>query len=194
MLSVIIPTFESERALLATLAVLVTGAVDGIVREVIIADGGSRDATAEIADVAGCRMMVSTAALGARLHEAATSARGPWLLFLQPGTAFEGSWIVEVRRFVEAAERSGRAELSAGVFRRTADAGAPRPILLAAAGLIRAALGRREPRQGLLIAKRFYAALGGHRADVSDPETHLLRRLGRKRTIMLRCAAITVEG
>ena len=193
MLSVIIPTFKSERALLATLAVLVTGAVDGIVREVIIADGGSRDATAEIADVAGCRMMTSTAPLGARLHEAATSARGPWLLFLRPGTTFEGSWIAEVRRFIAAAERSGQAEPSAGVFRHSADSSAPQPILRAAAGLVGAALGRREPRQGLLIAKRSYATLGGHRADVSDPQTDLLRRLGRKRTTVLRCAAIMVD-
>jgi glycosyltransferase involved in cell wall biosynthesis len=194
MLSVIIPTFESERALLATLSVLVAGAVDGIVREVIIADGGSRDATAEIADVAGCRMMGSNAPLGARLHEAATSARGPWLLFLRPGTSFEGSWIAEIRRFIAAAERSGEAEPSAGIFRRSADAGLPQPIWREAAGLIRAALGRREPRQGLLIAKRSYAALGGHHADVSDPESDLLCRLGRKRIILLRCAAIMVEG
>jgi Glycosyl transferase family 2 len=194
MLSVIIPTFESERALLATLSVLVAGAVDGIVREVIIADGGSRDATAEIADVAGCRMLASTAPLGARLHEAATSARGPWLLFVRPGTSFEGSWTAEIRRFIAAAEHAGEAEHSAGMFRRSAGADAPQPIWREAGGLIRAALGRREPRQGLLIAKRLYGALGGHRADVSDPETELLRRLGRKRTIMLRCAAIMVEG
>jgi glycosyltransferase involved in cell wall biosynthesis len=194
MLSVIIPTFESERALLATLAVLVTAAVDGIVREVIIADGGARDATAEIADVAGCRMMTSTAPLGARLHEAATSARGPWLLFLRPGTTFEGNWIVEVRRFIESAERSGQAERLAGLFRHSADLGAPQPILKEAARLIRAALGRRDPRQGLLIAKSSYTTLGGHHADVSDPEADLLRRLGRKRTIILRCAAIVIEG
>src|SRR5271165_1884646 len=118
MLSVIIPTLESERPLVATLAVLVTGAVAGIVREVIIADGGSRDATAEIADFAGCRMVASTAPLGARLQEAATSARGPWLLFLRPGTTFEGSWIAEVGRFIETAERSGQAEPSAAIFRR----------------------------------------------------------------------------
>jgi len=194
MLSVIIPTFKSERVLLATLSVLVAGAVDGIVREVIIADGGSRDATAEIADITGCRMLVSTAPLGARLHEAATSALGPWLLFLRPGTSFEGSWIAEIRRFIAVAERSGEAEPFAGIFRRSADAGVPRPIWREAAGLIRAALGRRDPRQGLLIAKRSYAALGGHRADVSDPETDLLSRLGRKRITLLRCAAIMVEG
>ena len=50
MLSVVIATHDSERALLPTLAALVAGAAAGVVREVIIADGGSRDETCEIAD------------------------------------------------------------------------------------------------------------------------------------------------
>src|ERR1700745_3973721 len=55
MLSVIIATDESERALVATLAALVPGATAGAVREVIVADKGSRDPTAEAAEHAGCR-------------------------------------------------------------------------------------------------------------------------------------------
>ena len=42
MLSVIIATDESERVLVPTLSALVPGATAGIVREVIIADAGSR--------------------------------------------------------------------------------------------------------------------------------------------------------
>ncbi len=38
-----------------TLAALVPGATAGIVREVIVADGGSRDDTEKVADIAGCR-------------------------------------------------------------------------------------------------------------------------------------------
>ena len=52
MLSVVIATQDSERALLPTLAALVAGAVAGLVREVIIADASSRDATVTIADEA----------------------------------------------------------------------------------------------------------------------------------------------
>ena len=61
MLSVVIATHDSERALLPTLAALVAGAAAGVVREVIIADAGSRDATAAIADGAGCRVLISSA-------------------------------------------------------------------------------------------------------------------------------------
>ena len=64
MLSVIIATHESERTLVPTLAALVPGATAGLLGEVIVADAGSRDATAEVADVAGCRFMASTDAAG----------------------------------------------------------------------------------------------------------------------------------
>ena len=53
MLSVIIATHESERALVPTLAALVPGAAAGLLAEVVVADAGSRDATAEVADIAG---------------------------------------------------------------------------------------------------------------------------------------------
>ena len=58
MISVIIATNESERPLLPTLAALVPGAMAGIVSEVIVADAGSHDGTAAVADVAGCRFVV----------------------------------------------------------------------------------------------------------------------------------------
>src|SRR2546425_230718 len=77
MLSVVIATHDSERALLPTLAALVAGAAAGIVREVIVADAGSHDATTAIADGAGCRVLVSAQRRGARLKAAAEAARAP---------------------------------------------------------------------------------------------------------------------
>ncbi len=50
MLSVIVATHESERALVPTLAALVPGATAGLLGEVVVADAGSRDATAEVAE------------------------------------------------------------------------------------------------------------------------------------------------
>ena len=68
MLSVIIATHESERALVPTLAALVPGAAAGLIGEVVIADAGSRDATAEVAEIAGCRFISSSDPLGVRLN------------------------------------------------------------------------------------------------------------------------------
>src|SRR5262249_39770888 len=89
MLSVIIPTLNSERLLVPTLAMLISGAMSGIVREVTIVDGGSTDATLQVADVAGCEVAVSSAPLGRRLHAAAAAARSPWLMFLRAGTVLD---------------------------------------------------------------------------------------------------------
>jgi glycosyltransferase involved in cell wall biosynthesis len=67
MLSVVIPTHDSGYLLLPTLAALVAGAAAGLVREVIVADAGSQDATAEIADAAGCRLLRAPGGHEARL-------------------------------------------------------------------------------------------------------------------------------
>jgi len=191
MLSVVIPTHESERDLVRTLAILVAGAAAGVVREVIVADGGSRDATAEVADYAGCRVLISENSLGERLRAAAATARAPWLLFLNPGTLLDATWIDDTVRFIEgngaraAAFRPGRA---------AATATATASMLGEALSLLRLALGGRpRPAQGLLIAKDFYDSIGGHH-DGADAEADLLRRLGRRHIAMLRSAAMSARA
>jgi hypothetical protein len=150
-----------------------------MVREVIVADPGSGDATVEIADGAGCRVLALTARQrGALLKTAAESARAPWLLFLEPGAVPDGAWIEETSRFIAEAEHGNRA-----VFRSGPGALRPRlrDALLAAWSAIG---GRTTARQGLLIAKAQYEALGGHR-EVPDPEQELIRRVGRRRIVLL---------
>jgi glycosyltransferase involved in cell wall biosynthesis len=71
MFSIILATHDSERALVPTLAALVPGATAGIVREVIVTDGGSHDQTEQVADIAGCRFLASAAPRGGRLKAAA---------------------------------------------------------------------------------------------------------------------------
>ena len=93
MLSVIIATQNSERALVPTLAALVSGATAGLISEVLIADGGSRDDTAAVADVAGCSFLALDGRSARRLKAAAGKARAPWLLFLRPGTVLDAPWI-----------------------------------------------------------------------------------------------------
>lgn len=187
MLSVIIATDESERALVATLAALVPGATAGAIREVIVADKGSRDQTAEVADVAGCRLLVTPAPLAGRLRAAAAVARAGWLMFLRPGVAPDATWIPEVMRFVEDAELAGRAKPTAAVFSRAPGS----PSLFTRLK----SLARRgpKPEQGLIVAKRLYDSLGGHRDAVTDCETDLLRRLGRGRLAVLRTPAIIID-
>jgi hypothetical protein len=184
MISVVIGTRDSEVLLASTLAALVPGAVAGLVREVIVADGGSTDATATVADVAGCRFFISVESLGARLSVAATMARADWLLFLRPGSVPGSRWIDEVQRFLQEAQQN--TPMRAAVFR-------PRPSrsrLATALTLLATAVGALpRPERGLLIAKSHYNALGGHRASDRDPEGGFMRRIGRRRIELLRSRA-----
>jgi glycosyltransferase involved in cell wall biosynthesis len=202
MISVIIPTMNNERSLVPTLAMLVPGAMSGLVRDVTLADAGSTDDTAAIADAAGCNMLVSKSPLGPRLREAAASARGPWLMFLRSGTVLDTDWLDEIALFVAGANSdegrrvdssvhglSGSSTLGiAAVFRRAASPRAASPFAAAVITRMAALTGRPHPDQGLLIATRLYGELGGHR-DVADPEAELARRLGRRRIQVLRSAA-----
>jgi hypothetical protein len=191
MLSVIIATENSERPLVATLAALVPGALAGLVREVIVADAGSRDETVKVADIAGCKTIASAAPIGARLKSAAGAARGPWLLFLRPGAVPDASWIDEVRRFAIDAERT---HAQAAVFRATATPTRMRTALAEALAQIVALAARPRPQQGLLIAKQHYEKLGGHAVDGVDPEGEFLHRLGRRRIARLQSAVTMTRG
>jgi hypothetical protein len=168
-----------------TLAPLVSGATAGVVSDVIVADAASSDATAEVADLAGCRYLASQGPAGVRLKNAAREARAPWLMFLRPGTVPEPGWIEAVETFIG----SGRDAAQAAIFRLRHDDFAE-PGLAAALGALRAALfgTTPTPAQGLLISRRLYDSLGGHPAG-EDAEAALLKRLGRRRLALLSAAA-----
>ena len=195
MLSVVIATHDCERALVLTLAPLVAGAAEGVIREVIVADAGSSDQTAAVADMAGCRLLVSSGSIAVRLGAAIASAQAPWLMILRPGVVLDATWTGEVSRFMAESEAGAGRDVRAAVFRAAQRGnGGPAAMLREAFGLIRAALGGRpRPDQGLVIPRALYYQIGGYRTDVAFPENDLLRRLGGRRIVTLRCAALSIE-
>jgi glycosyltransferase involved in cell wall biosynthesis len=183
MLSAIIATHESERMLVPTLSALVPAVATGLLREVVVADAGSRDATAEVAEIAGCRFISSQEPLGVRLKAAAAATKAPWLMFLRAGTVPGPGWISAAERFIQAADMIDKPR--AAVFRPAGIADMMRPGLAEMLAVMRVAFGGApSPEQGLMIARRFYAALGGHE-DGDNAERALLRKLGRRRITML---------
>ncbi|MBZ9797493.1 glycosyltransferase [Mesorhizobium sp. ES1-4] len=91
MLSVLIETRNDEEGLARTLATLIGGAVEGVVREVVVCDAGSSDQTHRVAEHAGCQYLGS-GGIAAGIKQ----AKGDWLLLLEPGARLAEGWIEAV--------------------------------------------------------------------------------------------------
>jgi glycosyltransferase involved in cell wall biosynthesis len=191
MVSVVIPTFNSEAHLARCLTALVPAAVDGLVREVLIVDGGSTDATAKIADSSGATFIRGERSFGQQLATGAHAAKGRWLLFLRAGTVLCGSWEEEAAKFMRTVDFGERPE-SAAVFRFSLDDGgfraACRQITMRLRGSL---LALPCGEQGLLISRQLYDALGGFRPLTLMEDMDIARRLGRQRIKRLRADAVT---
>jgi rSAM/selenodomain-associated transferase 2 len=180
-LSVIIPTLNAVRALPAAVA-----AVGGGI-ELIVADGGSQDDTADVARRLGARVVTAPPGRGPQLIAGADAAQGPWLLFLHADSVLEADWRAEAVDFM-----SGANVMGAAVFRFALDEPSRR-----ARWLERAVAWRGRVfclpygDQGLLIHKEFYRALGGYGALPLMEDVDIVRRIGCKRLRVLRSAAVT---
>jgi rSAM/selenodomain-associated transferase 2 len=191
MISVIIPTLNAQATLAQTLAALVPAAVDGLIREAIVADGGSSDRTLAIADSAGAELVRASGGRGSQLAAGAAKARFPWLLFLHADTAPEPGWEREVNQFMEGVDTGAR-PVAAAAFRFALDDRGARPRVLEGLVALRCtALRLPYGDQGLLIPRRLYAEIGGYRPLPLMEDVDLVRRLGRRRIVMLRARAIT---
>jgi glycosyltransferase involved in cell wall biosynthesis len=187
MISVVVPTLNAQATLPRCFDSLIAATVHGVVREVIVADGGSADDTLAIADAAGARIKKGGKSRASQLVTGAAAARHEWLLFLQPATALAPGWEVEAEAFIA---RSTLERPSAAAFRfglDEFDSGARRAETLAAlrCWLFKLPYGD----QGLLIPKRFYKHLGGYR-DKAREDIDLVRRIGARRLVMLRSRAV----
>jgi glycosyltransferase involved in cell wall biosynthesis len=138
MLSVLIETMNDEEGLARTLASLIGGAVEGVVRDVIVCDAGSTDQTHRVAEHAGCHF--GTGGIAAAIGQ----AKGDWLLFLEPGARLAEGWIDEV------VAHTAKQAVPARFSRARADR---------APFLARVFSGKRALAEGLVISKRQAAAL-----------------------------------
>jgi rSAM/selenodomain-associated transferase 2 len=179
-LSVVIPTLNAAASLGTTLAGL--GGAD----EVIVADGGSTDATRTLAARAGACLVAAPRGRGPQLAAGAAAATCDWLLFLHADTALAPGWRAAADAFAAIHPDT------AAYFRLRLDDPAPaaRRIERVAAWRARA-LGLPYGDQGLLIPTLLYRALGGYRALPLMEDVDLARRVGRARLVGLPLAATT---
>jgi len=129
-ISVVVPTLNAAEGLPMTLAALAPAALGGLVREVVISDGGSTDDVAEIADAAGARFIVGRRGRGVQLAQGAAEARGRWLLFLHADTQLEPGWENDASALIESGEDN------VGVFSLRFDEAGVAPALVAGGAMI----------------------------------------------------------
>lgn len=191
MITVVIPTLNAEEGLPATLTSLVPAAISGLVREVIIVDGGSTDRTLQIADDAGATVVQATGGRGAQLKAGAERARFPWLLFLHADTVLDGDWEREADGFMERVDKGIR-PATAAAFRFSLDDTGFKPRLIEAFVHLRCSVFRLPyGDQGLLIPKALYDQLGGFKPIPLMEDVEIVRSLGRRRLMLLRSRTVT---
>ncbi|MCL4765644.1 MAG: TIGR04283 family arsenosugar biosynthesis glycosyltransferase [Hyphomicrobiaceae bacterium] len=191
MISVVIPTLNAGCVLAPALSALIPAMVDGLVREVIVADAGSTDCTLEIAEAAGTEIVRSEPGRGSQLIAGAQRARFPWLLFLHADSVLEPGWHGEASAFIARVE-TGQRPPAAAAFRFALDDVGFRPRLIEAGVSLRCALLRLPyGDQGLLVPARLYREIGGYRPMPLMEDVDMVRRLGRRRLTMLRSRAVT---
>lgn len=160
----------------------------GLVREVVVADAGSTDATLAIADEMGAVVVTGARGRGAQLATgAAAAAKGQWLLFLHADTVLAADWPDAVLAFV----RAGGPDRAAA-FTLAFDEDGPAARRTAGLANWRArALGLPYGDQGLLISRALHDALGGFRDMPLMEDVDMVRRIGRRRMTILPTVATT---
>lgn len=91
-LSVVIPTLNAENGLPACLAALMEGLEAGLIRELVISDGGSSDRTLQIAEEVGAVVVTGAASRGGQLRRGVAASKGGWVLLLHADTVLDPGW------------------------------------------------------------------------------------------------------
>jgi rSAM/selenodomain-associated transferase 2 len=184
--SVVIPTRDAVQRIGPCLGALGQALMEGVIHEVIIADGGSSDAIAEVADSIGARLVTATPGRGPQLAAGAEAARGDWLLFLHADTVLAPGWGAAVLAHIQT--RPGMA----GYFALRFDTGGPMARIVAGWANLRSSLfALPYGDQGLLVSRKLYDATGGYPQIPLMEDVALIRRIGRRRLQGLSAVAVT---
>ena len=187
-LSIIMPTLNAGEGLRRSLPPLAALNALNLVHEVIFADGGSTDETYDIAEAAGARVVAAERGRGQQLAEAATVAKGRWLLFLHADTRLDPRWHEPVWSFMLEPGNIRRA----GFFRFKLNDGRKRAKFLEWLVELRVELfGLPYGDQALLISRDFYREIGGFKPVPLMEDVDIVRRIGRCRLVRLPLDAIT---
>ncbi len=153
-ISVIVPTLNAEKRLGQCLQSLMPGLEAGLIRELIVSDGGSDDATVMIAKEWGAEVVSGPASRGGQLRRGCAAAQGQWFLVLHADTELDPNWVGPVVAHL--------ATRRAGWFRLAFAKGGLAGSIVAVWANLRSRLGLPYGDQGMLIPAPLYASVGGY--------------------------------
>ncbi|GAA6208413.1 TIGR04283 family arsenosugar biosynthesis glycosyltransferase [Cognatishimia sp. WU-CL00825] len=182
-LSIVIPTLDAEEDLAATLMALMEGLSAGLIREVIVSDGGSQDRTLKIADEAGAVVVSGAASRGGQLRRGAEAAKADWVMFLHADTNLAPGWSAAVEAHLPS-DKAGYCRL------QFADGGWQGRWVARWANLRSALFGLPYGDQALVLSKELYQSTGGYR-DMPLMEDVAMARALKGRLVALPIVATT---
>ncbi|MEM1163179.1 MAG: TIGR04283 family arsenosugar biosynthesis glycosyltransferase [Pseudomonadota bacterium] len=173
-ITVIIPTLNVADRIGPCLGAVGEALFSGLLRDVILADGGSTDAIADIADGTGATLVAAPKGRGSQLAAGADAAQGDWFLFLHADTVLGEGWAWHVQNHIS--DHSGKAAFFRLKFR--SGHWAARPVA-GWANFRARTFGLPFGDQGLLVSRTAYTAAGGYPAVPLMEDVMLSRRLAR---------------
>lgn len=186
-LSVVIAALNEAQGLPGLLADLATA--PALVREVLVVDGGSTDATRRLAALAGAVVLHAGGGRGGQLAAGVTRSTAPWLLLLHADVRLPPGWAEALAAAIAAGEST------AWAFRLRIAGDDPALRLVELAVALRSRW-RQLPYgdQGLLLARGLHDAAGGIAPLPLMEDLEFLQRLRPLARIGLLAPALRVNG
>ena len=185
-LSIIIPTLNAESELPGCLSALIPALEANLLREVIVVDGGSEDATRRLAEGSGANIISSEKGRAKQMIAGAEAARGEWLLFLHADTWLSRDWTERALAHIDT--HPDKAGVFTLAFRTDARMG---KIVARRANWRARVLGLPYGDQGLLISRKTYDEIGGFEDVPLMEDVKIVRELGKDRLCLLSAEART---
>lgn len=166
-ISVVIPTLNAARSLPGCASSLFEGIEAGLIRELVVSDGGSTDDTLDVADAMGAEIVSGAASRGGQLARGCAAARAEFLLVLHADTQLAPDWCGPVAAHLGTG--------AAGYFQLRFDRGGA--WVAAWANLRSRVFGMPYGDQGLLIPRKLYDQIGGYQDQPLMEDVAIARAL-----------------
>lgn len=186
-ISFIVPALNEAQVLPLLLRDIATSAVE---HEVVVADGGSVDGTAEAAEAAGARVVWALRGRGTQLARGAAAARGRLFCFLHADARLGAD---AVARIDALSQRP--CDDRASVFRLRIEAAARRYRVIEAGTNLRSRwLGLPYGDQGLILSRALYDRVGGYPLLPLMEDVAMVRSLQRTARVRMLPEHLTVSA